>query len=102
MHHVLTLEEESKGSDRCGFVVFGSDVLGSVCLLSQDGNLAYGTILGTPAEVCYFGSNVTNLEKCVKEFLDFVEVRITCWKEKKMVLRIKLQISEELINSNRL
>lgn len=64
-------------------MVFGSDVLGSVSLLSQNGNLAYGTVLGTPAEVCYFGSNVTNLEKCVKEFLDFVELRIICWKGKK-------------------
>lgn len=50
----------------------------AVFLLSQNGNLPYGTILGTPAEVCYFGSNVTNLEKCVKEFLDFVELRIIC------------------------
>lgn len=25
-------------------------------------------VLGTPAEVCYSGANVTNLEKCVKEF----------------------------------
>lgn len=41
-------------------------MLGSVSLLSWNGNLAYKTILGTPAEVCYFGSNVTNLEECVK------------------------------------
>lgn len=62
--------------------MFRSDKLGSVSLLSWNGNLAYGTILGTPAEVCYFGSNVPNLEECVKEFLEFVELRIICWKEK--------------------
>lgn len=62
--------------------MFRSDKLGSVSLLSWNGNLAYGTILGTLAEVCYFGSNVPNLEECVKEFLEFVELRIICWKEK--------------------
>jgi len=35
---------------------------------------------GNSAEVCYFGSNVTNTEKCQKEFTEF---RIICWKEKK-------------------
>lgn len=63
-------------------------MLGSVSLLSWNGNLAYGTILGTPVEVCYFGSNITNLEKCMKEFLEFVEIRIICWKERKKALGV--------------
>lgn len=73
-------------------------MLGSMSLLSWTGNLAYGTTLGAPAEVYYFGSNVTNLEKGVEEFLEFVELRIICWKGKKMTLRIKLQISNTVIN----
>lgn len=38
---------------------------------------------GNSAKVCYFGSNVSNAEKCVKEF---IELRIICWKEKKKSL----------------
>lgn len=34
---------------------------------------------GNPAEVCDFGSNVTDAEKCMKEF---IELRIICWKER--------------------
>lgn len=72
-----------KATDGCCSVVFGSGMLGSVSVLLWKGNLACGTILGTPAEVRYFGSNVTNLEKCVKELVKFVELIIICWKEEK-------------------